>query len=55
MFETWFQIKALLDYKLVDPTPVITHTIPFTDALKGLDLVCNKREPASKLVFFPMP
>jgi len=55
MFETWFQVKALLDYKLVDPSPVITHVIPFKDALKGLDLVCNHREPASKLVFNPMP
>lgn len=55
MFETWFQVRAMLDYELVNPLPVITHIIPFRDALKGLDLVCNRRENAAKLVFHPMP
>ncbi len=55
MFETWIQISRLLNNQLVDPTPVITHTMPFSKAIEGLELAADPTRSSSKIVFYPMP
>ncbi len=50
MFETWYQMSALLSGGLVDPTPAITHRYPFKDFLKAIEMWGNNSEPACKVV-----
>lgn len=39
MFETWRQVSHMLEFGLVDLTPVITHQFPLEDFEKGFDLM----------------
>lgn len=50
MFETWYQLKNLLDYKKVDISPVITHRFPFTDFKKAADTAISPDSKAGKVV-----
>lgn len=50
MFETWYQMSALLSGGMVDPTPAITHRFPFSDFLNAMDIWGNSKEPACKIV-----
>jgi len=50
MFETWYQMSALLSGGMVDPTPVITHRYPFKDFLKAMEMFALGTEPSSKVV-----
>lgn len=52
MFDTWYQIRGFLRAKLLDPQPVITHRVPFTEFERALqDLIAGK---AGKIVLtFP--
>ncbi|MCP4703374.1 MAG: alcohol dehydrogenase catalytic domain-containing protein, partial [candidate division Zixibacteria bacterium] len=50
MFETWYQIKNILDYKLVDPSPVISHVMPFTDFIKAMEMAVAPDVDTSKIV-----
>jgi len=51
MFKTWEQLAAMLNKKQVDPKPVITHTLPFSDWQKGFDIVTSKDRKVGKVVF----
>lgn len=51
IFETWQKTRELLEKKLVDPTPVITHRFPLREFEKGF-LLLEKGE-AGKVVLFP--
>ena len=50
MFETWYQMQALLDGGMVDPRPVITHRYPFKKFLEAVDMFATGKEPSSKVV-----
>jgi threonine 3-dehydrogenase len=50
MFETWYQMSALLSGGMIDPSPAITHRFPFSDFLKAIDIWANNKEPACKMV-----
>jgi threonine 3-dehydrogenase len=50
MFETWYQMSALLSGGLVDPTPAITHRFPFSEFSKAIDMWGRNTEPACKVV-----
>lgn len=39
MFETWDQVKALLDSKKLHLDKIITHQLPFKDVVKGMELM----------------
>ncbi|HEX3437076.1 MAG TPA: L-threonine 3-dehydrogenase [Pseudacidobacterium sp.] len=51
MYETWYQMEALLKAGKLDLSPVITHRLPMSDFAKGMDLL--KSGEASKIVLFP--
>jgi threonine 3-dehydrogenase len=53
MFETWYQLANLLNNKLVDPTPVITHKFPLKDFQKGFDAILSPTKECGKVVLFP--
>ncbi len=55
MFDTWYQIKNILDSKLVDPRPVISHILPFTDFIKAIDMAVSADIPTSKIVLNMIP
>ncbi|RKX18264.1 MAG: L-threonine 3-dehydrogenase [Candidatus Zixiibacteriota bacterium] len=50
MFKTWYQMKNILDYKLVDPNPVISHTMPFKDIIKAMEMAVANDVDTSKIV-----
>jgi threonine 3-dehydrogenase len=39
MYETWYQMKGLLDSKRIDISPVITHRMKLDDFEKGIELM----------------
>ena len=51
MYETWYQMEALLKTGKLDLSPVITHRLPMQDFAKGMELL--KSGEASKIVLFP--
>lgn len=51
MYETWFQMEALLKTGRLDLAPVITHRLPLHDFAKGMDLLQSGE--ASKILLFP--
>lgn len=50
LFETWYQMSALLSGGMVDPTPAITHRFAFKDFLTAIELWATNKEPACKIV-----
>jgi threonine 3-dehydrogenase len=48
MFETWFQMEALLKSGKLDLDPVISHTMPLREFSKAMDLL--KSGEASKII-----
>jgi threonine 3-dehydrogenase len=50
MFETWYQMSALLSGGLVDPTPVITHRFAFAQFESAIKMWSTNSEPAGKIV-----
>ena len=50
MFDTWYQLRNLLDFGKVDVHPVISHKIPFKDIIKGLDMASSMEIPTAKVV-----
>jgi threonine 3-dehydrogenase len=50
MFDTWYQLRNLLDFGKVDVRPVISHRIPFKDIIKGLDMASSMEIPTAKVV-----
>ena len=51
MFKTWEQLSDLLNKKLVDPKPVITHQIPFDNWQQGFNIVTARNREVGKVVF----
>jgi threonine 3-dehydrogenase len=50
MFETWYQLRNLLDYKKVDISPVITHRFPFKDFMKAIETSVSPDIDSAKVV-----
>ena len=50
MFDTWFQLRNLLDSGIVDIGPVISHRFPFSEILKALDIAVSTTTPTAKVV-----
>ncbi len=53
MWETWYQVANLLNNKMVDPTPVITHKFPLKDFIKAIETMKAPDRKASKVVLLP--
>jgi len=51
MYETWYQMEALLKTGRLDLSPVITHRLPMRDFARGMDLL--KSGEASKILLYP--
>ncbi|HEX3472108.1 MAG TPA: L-threonine 3-dehydrogenase [Silvibacterium sp.] len=51
MYETWYQMEALLKAGKLDLAPVITHRLPMQSFAKGMDLL--KSGEASKILLYP--
>ena len=49
MYETWFQVESFLTHKRIDPTPIITHTLPLEEFARAFDLL--HRGDAIKVIF----
>ncbi|PKK83854.1 MAG: L-threonine 3-dehydrogenase [candidate division Zixibacteria bacterium HGW-Zixibacteria-1] len=55
MFETWYQLKNLLDFGRIDISPVISHQFPFTDFMEAIDIAASGKVPSSKIVLLMEP
>jgi threonine 3-dehydrogenase len=51
MYETWFQMEALLKTGRLELSPVITHRLPMSSFAEGMELL--KSGEASKILLFP--
>jgi len=51
IFGTWEKTRELLENKLVDPSPVITHRMKLEEFEKGFELLEEQR--AGKIVLLP--
>jgi threonine 3-dehydrogenase len=51
MYETWYQMEALLKAGKLDLAPVITHRLPMQSFAEGMDLL--KSGEASKILLYP--
>lgn len=52
MYETWFQMEALLKAGKLDLSPVITHRLAMSDFADGMELL--KSGEASKIILTPL-
>ncbi len=50
MFDTWYQLRNLLDSGKVDIRPVISHKFPFKDFLKAFETAISTTTPSAKVV-----
>jgi threonine 3-dehydrogenase len=51
MYETWYQMEALLKTGRLDLSPVITHRLPMRDFARGMELLQSGE--ASKILLYP--
>jgi len=51
MYETWYQMEALLKTGRLDLSPVITHRLPMREFARGMELL--KSGEASKILLYP--
>jgi threonine 3-dehydrogenase len=51
MYETWYQMEALLKSGRLDLSPVITHRLPMRDFARGMELL--KSGEAAKIILTP--
>jgi threonine 3-dehydrogenase len=51
MYETWYQMEALLKAGKLDLTPVITHRLPMEKFAEGMELL--RSGEASKILLYP--
>jgi threonine 3-dehydrogenase len=51
MYQTWYQMEALIKAKLLDLHPVITDRMAMKDFSKGMDRL--KTGEASKILLYP--
>ena len=52
MYETWYQMEALLKTGRLDLSPVITHRIPMREFSRGMELLQSGE--ASKILLYPV-
>jgi threonine 3-dehydrogenase len=50
MFQTWYQLRNLLDSGRVDVRPVISHRFPFKDFFEAIDTAVSPDIPSAKVV-----
>lgn len=53
MFQTWYQGRNLISSGLVDPSPVITHTMPLAEVGKACEMIAERDRVASKITIDP--
>lgn len=53
MWETWRQMDGLLQSGLLDPSPVITHTLPLDEYERGFQEAMSSDRNAGKVVLLP--
>jgi threonine 3-dehydrogenase len=53
MFDTWQRMKELLDSKIFDPSPVITHRFRLSEFEKAIKILSSQKELCGKIVLFP--
>ncbi len=51
MYETWYQMEALLKAGKLDLAPVITHRLPLEKFADGMELL--RSGEASKILLYP--
>ncbi|MEW5934688.1 MAG: L-threonine 3-dehydrogenase, partial [Bacillota bacterium] len=51
LWQTWYQMRALLDSGVLDVTPVITHRLPLEEFRLGMELMA--RGECGKVVLYP--
>ncbi len=51
IYDTWFQVRDLLDHNLLHLDKIITHTMPLSDVNKAAELM--KKKECGKIVLFP--
>ncbi|MBA1334892.1 MAG: L-threonine 3-dehydrogenase [Firmicutes bacterium] len=51
MYDTWFQVKGLLESGRMDLQPVITHRLPLEDFKKGMELMDSG--DCGKVILYP--
>jgi threonine 3-dehydrogenase len=51
MYETWYQMEALLQAGKLDLSPAITHRLPMREFARGMELL--KSGEASKILLYP--
>ncbi|MDI7250770.1 MAG: zinc-binding dehydrogenase, partial [Bacillota bacterium] len=51
LWQTWYQMRALLDSGVVDVSPVITHRLPLEEFRLGMELMA--RGECGKVVLYP--
>ncbi|MEW6545770.1 MAG: L-threonine 3-dehydrogenase [Bacillota bacterium] len=51
LWQTWYQVKVLLDSGVLDVTPVITHRLPLEEFGLGMELMA--RGECGKVVLYP--
>lgn len=50
MFQTWYQMRNLLDFGKIDLRPVISHHFPFGDFMKAMETAVSPEINSSKVV-----
>lgn len=53
MFETWYQTRAILEKKLVDPLPVVTHELRLDEYERAFGILNDPAGTAGKIVLRP--
>jgi threonine 3-dehydrogenase len=53
MFDTWVQMAALLESGALDPTPVITHTMPLEEIERAIQMMTSPDRECGKVVLVP--
>ena len=51
IYETWYQVKDLIDNELLDLDKIITHTMPMSKALEAMEIMGSGN--SGKIVLIP--
>lgn len=53
MFDTWVQMAGLLESGALDPTPVITHTLPLEEVEHAIQMMTSPDRDCGKVILLP--
>jgi threonine 3-dehydrogenase len=53
MFDTWVQMAGMLESGALDPTPVITHTLPLEEINHAIKMMTSPERECGKVVLVP--